>query len=59
MPKIKAHAGRLKDSERFYRFNVEKKNEDTIKPRKILEEKGFKFPKLPTRTINNIHTVVA
>ena len=41
MPKIKVHAGKLKDPECFYSFKVEEKYEKTIKPLKILEEKGF------------------
>lgn len=45
MPKIKACAGRLKDSERFYGFKAKEKFEDIVEPWKILEEKGFQFLK--------------
>lgn len=59
MTKIKAQAGRLKDPERFYSFKFEEKYKYFIEPRKILEEKGFQFPKQPTGMINIIFTAAA
>lgn len=58
MPKIKAHASRLKDSKRFYNFKAKEKFEDIVEPRKILEEKSFQFLKQPTEMINNTYTTV-
>ena len=58
MPKIKGRAGTLKDPGQFHNHKAKEKFEDTIEPHKILEEKGFQFPKQPTRMMNNIYTVV-
>ena len=59
MPKIKAHAGRLKDPAQFHNHKAKEKFEDTIEPYKILKEQSFQFPKQPTRMMNNIYTVGA
>lgn len=45
MPRVKATAGRLIDPERFYTYKAEEKYKEIIEPQKILEEKGFQFPK--------------
>lgn len=58
MPKIKARAGRLKDSKSFYSFKAKEKFKDIVKPRKILKEKSFQFLKQPTEMINNTYTTV-
>lgn len=38
----------MKDYKRFSSFKVEEKYEDSRKPHKLLEEKGFDIPKWPT-----------
>lgn len=59
MPKIKTRDTRLKDPARFHNYKAADKFEYIIEPHKILEEKGFQFPKQPTGMMNNIYTIVA
>lgn len=54
MLRVKVPAKRLKDLEKFYSYKAEDKYEEFIEPCKILEEKGFEFPKRPIGTINTI-----
>lgn len=45
----------IENSECFHSYKSEKKFEDIIEPRKIMEEKDFQFPQKPSRTINIIY----
>ena len=59
MPRYKKTASRLKDPSRFQSYHAEKKYEEFIEPRRILEEKGFQFPDQLTGIVQTIHNVVA
>ena len=59
MLKFKTRVARLNDPSHFHNCRAEDKFEEFIEPRKLLEEKGFIFPKQPTGVINNIYNTVA
>lgn len=59
MPKLKTRATTLKDPSCIHNYKIEDKFEEFIELRKLLEEKGFLFPKPPMRVMNNIHNTVA
>ena len=59
MPRYKKKASRLKDPSRFQSYHAEEKYEEFIKPRRILEEKGFQFPERLTRIVQTIHNTAA
>lgn len=58
MTRYKKTAARLKNPSRFQSYKVKDNFEEFIKPRKILEEKGFVFPAQPIGVMSSIHTAV-
>ena len=52
----KRTASRLKDPSRFQSYHAKKKYEEFIKPRKILEEKGFQFPPQASGIVQSLYT---
>ena len=59
MPRYKKTGSRLKDPSRFQSYRIEEKYKEFIEPRKILEDKGFQFPKQLTGIVQTIHNAVA
>lgn len=59
MSKVKTKARRIKYPKHFYNHKGEEKYEKFIKHRKILEEKGFQFPKQLNVAVNTIFTATA
>ena len=59
MPRYKKTTSRLKDPSRVQSYHAEKKYEEFIEPRRILEEKGFQFPDQLTGIVKTIHNTAA
>ena len=58
MPKYKITSQCLKDPSHSQSYKAEEKFEEFIKPRKLLEGKGFQFPPNPLGIFQTIHSVV-
>ena len=59
MSRNKKKASRLKDPSQFQSYHAEEKYDEFIKPRRILEEKGFQFPDQLTGILQTIHNAAA
>ena len=59
MPRYKRTASWLNNPSRFQSYHAEKKYEEFIEPRKILEEKGFQFPPQPSGIVQSLYAAAA